>query len=46
MAVRVMPTQSLLATQDSDKPQTYKLIVGIIGGIIIFTGLATFAILK
>ncbi len=46
MAARVMPTQSLLQSQSNAKPQTNKLLAGIIAGVVIFAGLATLAILK
>jgi hypothetical protein len=43
---RVMPTKSLLGSQSQTKPQAYKLMIGIIGGIVIFTGLAIIAVVK
>lgn len=46
VATRVMPTQSLLGTQPARTPQVYKLLAGIIAGIIIFAGLAVLAAIK
>lgn len=46
MAAQVMPTKSLLDTQATAKPQTYKLVASIVGGTVIFAGLAVFALLK
>jgi hypothetical protein len=41
-----MPTKSLLADQAAGKPQAYKLLIGIIAGVVIFTGLAVIAVIK
>lgn len=43
---RVMPTESFLTDQSADKPQVYKLMIGIIAGIVVFTGLAIVAVIK
>jgi hypothetical protein len=43
---RVMPTKSLLNTQQSAKPQTYKLVIGLTVGTVLFAGMAAFAFLK
>lgn len=46
MAAQVMPTKSLLDAQAAAKPQTHKLMAGIISGTLIFASLAVFALLK
>lgn len=43
---RIVPTKSLLDTRTLAKPQTYKLVIGISAGVVVFSGLAVFAFLK
>jgi hypothetical protein len=46
MSTLIMPTKSLDAIRTSAKPQARRLMAGIITGIVIFTSLAVFALLK
>jgi hypothetical protein len=43
---RILPTKSFATTRPLSKIQSYKLIIGISAGALIFSGLAVFAFLK
>ncbi|MDB5186807.1 MAG: hypothetical protein JWM07_279 [Candidatus Saccharibacteria bacterium] len=43
---QVLPTQSLLNAQSAATPQTYKRVVGLTVGAVVFATLAIFALLK
>lgn len=43
---RILPTKSLAVARPLAKLQSYKLIIGVSAGAIIFSGLAVFALLK
>lgn len=43
---RILPTKSLLDDKASERPQAYKLMVGVSIGVAVFTGLAIFAFIK